>query len=170
MIYEATPRLPMIFPAQVRRFLQKINANVPVPTENTMSLLQRLGGKRKERSSFERLPEYDLSQLRRGVFCEYCFAELLRLGRQRFVCSQCSKDFHIDDLVLFAIAQFHLLFPQDRITTKRIVDWCGGVFSKNGIRRILSNHLNVVVKGSHTHYKFKDGKSHLQLLSKKYLS
>lgn len=168
MVYGATPRLPMIFPPQVRRFLQKVNANATAPTDHTRRLLNRLEKKRKEKSSYERIPEYDLSQLKRGVFCERCFAELVRENQYTLFCSDCQKKYLLDDAILFAVAQFHLLFPRKKITTKSVKNWCGGTASRSYISDFLQRKLNHVKRGPYSYSEFKSKNEHISILLRNY--
>jgi len=68
MLYSATLKHPFIFPQQLKRFLQKINANVETINQHTQKIANLLLSKRKEKSAFEQLPEYALDELKRGVF------------------------------------------------------------------------------------------------------
>lgn len=168
MVYGATPRLPMIFPPQVRRFLQKVNANASVLTNHTGRLLSRLKEKRKERSSYKRLPKYDISQLKRGVFCERCYAELERENQYTLICSHCQKKYSLDDAILFAVAQFHLLFPMEKITRKSVNDWCGGTASKSYVSDFLQRELNHVKRGPYSYSEFKNKNEHISILLRNY--
>lgn len=167
-LYNASLQLPMIFPSQIKRFLQKIDANGSALMKSTEQLAEMLVRVRKEKSEYERLPEYDITQLKRGVFCKECFKKLERKGQQTFSCLHCIQDFHINDLIRHAIAQYHLLFPDKRITTKSITEWCGHVFSRVFVSKFLNKELNRKLNGSHTYYTFKNEREHLILLSQKY--
>lgn len=166
MLYGASVQLPMIFPSQVERFLRKIDANAKPLTRNVLQLQRKLTEWRKERSAYERLPEYDISQLKRGLFCKKCSGELDRNGKQLLICTNCKQNYHLEEAALYAIAQYHLLFPKRKITPKNIIDWCGGSLSNNFIRKILNNNLNILEKGGHTHYVFRKSLTHIDILYK----
>lgn len=166
MLYGASVQLPMIFPSQMERFFRKIDANAKPLTKSVQQLQRRLTELRKGRSAYERLPEYELSQLKRGLFCKNCYGELKRNGQQRLICTNCRQNYHLDEAVLYAIAQYHLLFPDRKITPKNIIDWCGGNLSNNFIRKVLNNNLNTLQKGSQTHYVFRKSLTHLDILYK----
>src|SRR5699024_11938714 len=68
MLYEAPLHLPMIMPTQVKRFLRKINANAGRLDGRHEKLAQQLVSLHKEKSFYERVPSYELNQLRVGIF------------------------------------------------------------------------------------------------------
>lgn len=168
MLYNATPRFPMIFLPQIKRFLQKINANALGLTDNTRNLADRLINRRKKKSSYERLPKYNLSELKRGLFCQRCFAQLVRENQYILSCPSCKEKNKLEDAILLAIAQFHLLFPQNKITTASIRDWCGDSFSRTYISKCLKSELNHINRGPYSYSEFKNEKDHLSILLKNY--
>lgn len=169
-LYGSSPKLPMIFPSQIARFLQRIISNSSMPSERIRRLALTLEKKRKGKSNHERLPDYRISELKKGIFCSHCNEELERAGKQRFRCKNCLIDYGIADVLLKAVAQYHLLFPEQNITTKNITDWCGLKLSENTVRRFLSKYLTINLNGSHTYYSFKEEKQHLYFLSRDYQS
>lgn len=168
MLYGVNVHSPIIFPSQIKRFLQKTNANVNPITERTKRIAKTLRNKSKESSTYEKLPEYDFNGLKRGVFCETCFTDLTRKTKFKITCTKCDKTYPIDKVVLFAVAQFHLLFPNRKITPKSIAEWCLGFFSKNSIRRILVENLKIKLNGSHSYYYYNDENDHWKTLINKY--
>lgn len=169
MLYDVPVGAPIVFPSQINRFLQKINANVEPITSQTEHIAKTLIRKRKKTSTYERIPEYELSQLNEGVFCKDCFAGLKRVNKFKIICANCKKTYKADDLVLYTVAQYHLLFPEKRISTQAIVDWCGGFFSKNSIRRILAKNLRQKSNGAHSYYYYDDKNEHWKTLINRYL-
>lgn len=164
MLYGASPKLPMIFPSQIERFIQRIVSNTSFPSERIHRLKHSLENKRKRKSDFERLPNYQMSELKRGVFCLHCGVELERVSQQSFYCRICNISYSTGDVILIAVAQYHLLFPRHNITTKNITDWCGDNISKGLTRKVLSKKLNTHKKGRYTYYTFKNKTDHLELL------
>lgn len=165
MLYGASTRQPIIFPSQIKRFLQKTNVNAPALRKDIYQLAKKLIARRKTRSFYERLPNYNMSQLKQGVFCWYCFAKLNRESRSSFACLRCDHKYEIEEVIIYAIAQFHLLFPHKEITNKQITEWCGRVLSRDYIGKILNKNFNVIEKGSQTHYRYKNKDEHLSLLA-----
>lgn len=164
MLYGASTHQPIIFPSQIKRFLQKINTNAPALHKESYHIANTLIERRKTKSFFERLPNYHISRLKQGVFCWYCFKKLNRKSRSSFKCTRCDNVYAIEDVINHAIAQFHLLFPDKKITNKKISAWCGHVLSRDYLRRILNKNFKVIEKGSHTYYCYKNKDTHLSVL------
>lgn len=167
-LYGSLVDMPMIYPSQIKRFLQKTNNNAPYLTDHTRKLAKILTERGKRVSTYARYPKYNLTELKRGVFCKNCSSELIRQGQLIFTCPVCCEDDDIKEVVFYAIAQFHLLFPRKKITTTSIKKWCGDIFSKSFLRSFLNTHFNVVRKSRYTYYFFEDERKHIELLSQKY--
>ena len=168
LLYGSSPQLPMIFYPQLKRFLQKLNANARPLTDKEVKLAEVLRNRQKERSIYERLANYELAQLKRGVLCPKCSTKLRRTGRRRFTCLACACDWDAEDVILHAVAQYHFLFPEEPISTLKMVDWCGGGFAPSFMRELLRKHLNVVRQRNRFYYYFRQPNEHIEILSRKY--
>lgn len=168
VLYEASLQLPIIFPSQINSFLEKTNRNAPALSINIKQLAKMLIHRRKDSSSYERVPPYSMEELKKGVYCKYCLSKINRYNRNNFICSNCERTVSATDVVLHSIAQYHLLFPEEKITTNNIFKWCGQYFFKNYIRKVLANHLIANLTGRHTHYLYKKQGAHLEVLYEKY--
>lgn len=167
-LYQAPTHLPIIFPTQINRFVQKINANSTPLTNQTKSLAKLLTSHHQETSAYEQLPSYEIDDLNRGVFCAKCRKKLYRKNKLYFKCKNCDILTHINIVILHATAEYHTLFPTQRITTKQINDWCGNAFSKNTVRNVLRENLQVIPNGRYTHYLFHNRDDSSKLLAKSY--
>jgi len=50
------------------------------------------------------------------------------------------------------IEEFHLLFPEELITTNKMYDWCNKEYSKRRIRRLLKTEYKPIGLKNGTHY------------------
>lgn len=167
-LYQAPPHLPIIFPTQIKRFIQKTNANNTPLTNQTKSLAQLLISHHQKKSAYEQLPSYKFDELNRGVFCAICRKQLYRKNKLYFTCTTCDTLVHIDFIILHATAEYHTLFPTRSITTKHINDWCDKAFSNNTVRNVLQNNLKTIPNGRYTHYLFHNPDDCFELLAKSY--
>lgn len=156
MLYGAIPHLSMIFPMQIQRFLKKVNSNTSSLTDHTFRLAQTLAQRRKCRSAYEQLPEYELAELKKGVFCKYCSTKLLRKKRLYFICNYCKKSWTLEEVLLSAIAQFNLLFPDLNVKTNKIYEWCNRELSMTYIRNTMKHYFKTIQNGSYTYYELPD--------------
>jgi len=50
------------------------------------------------------------------------------------------------------IEEFHLLFPEEPITTNKVYDWCNKEYSKKRIRRLLKKEYKPMGLKNGTYY------------------
>lgn len=168
VLYEASLQLPIIFPSQIKSFLEKTDRNARALSTDIKRLAKMLIRTRKDSSTYERLPPYNMEELKKGVFCEYCSFVLVRSNHKTFMCSNCRRTVSAKDAVLHAIAQYHLLFPEEKITTNKIAKWCGNSITNNYIREILAKYFKVHSAGRNTYYLYHGKRSHLEALYNKH--
>lgn len=169
LLYGATPSSPMIFRQQIPRFLQKVDANAGRLTDQTHRLARLLTERRKEQSRYARKPKYDLSEMKVGVFCEMCRGELERENRESFACMSCERKYLGEDVILYATATFHFLFPKEKITTKTIWEWCGKTMTRKNIRKFLQKNLQYHANGRYSYYTFVNTNSFYQKIKNRLL-
>jgi hypothetical protein len=58
----------------------------------------------------------------------------------------------IEELVVENINEFKFLFPDQKITTSMIDDWCGNTVNYRKIRNVLQTHLVASGTNSGTYY------------------
>lgn len=168
VLYGLTPELPLILRPQLERFIQKIYANAQPKTRWLERLAETLIQRRKKESYFERIPSYSYKEMKKGIFCEMCQHALKRQNQFTFLCQNCHEVFTVKQAVLYAIAQYHLLFPAYKIRPYKISEWCGFAVSINTIRKILKRDFRQIFNGAHTYYEFKHKREHIRILSQKY--
>ena len=153
-LYQATLNSPIIFPSQINRFIEKLNTQSFQQTSLQHSLAKALIGSCIDVSTHERLPIYEYDKLKKGIICMSCGNFLKSLTSNKLICPKCSFPEDIDEAVKRSIQEFNILFPEEKITTSRIQDWCAIINSKKTIRRVLKKHLISVNKYRHTYYIF----------------
>jgi hypothetical protein len=70
----------------------------------------------------------------------------------KIVCHKCGVVEELDAAVLRCVEEYVFLFPERRITTESIYEWCGGVVSKKVIRSILMKYFKLVKHGRYSFY------------------
>ncbi|MCM3764865.1 hypothetical protein [Neobacillus niacini] len=53
------------------------------------------------------------------------------------MCADCGAEEAVDAAVLRSVRELIMLFPEIKITTSLLHEWCGGMVSRKTIRRIL---------------------------------
>jgi hypothetical protein len=154
-LYQAPLNLPIVFPAQLQRFIQKLY-HIPVQLDaRHEKLAKQLMTAHLPKSRHEELPNYAYNQLKRGIICDVCNGFLELTNPRWLICPKCRKKEPTDSAVIRSVAEFHLLFPEERITVSMIDHWCHHVIPKSGIRRILSKYLVLIKNGKYAYYRYK---------------
>lgn len=155
-LYQAPLQLNIILPTQVRRFIRKLNQAPVRITQKEQELAQMLRQEHIQENHYEKLPVYDLKELKKGLICLrlHCDGLMKINGRGKLKCEKCDTKESVESSVLRTVIEFSVLFPNKKITTTRICEWCGGAVSKKMVRRILSKYLCLRGKSKLSHFVF----------------
>jgi len=93
------------------------------------------------------LPEYDYSNLKKGVTCPNCFSFDHIDTRKNRICTCCGYKETISEAIKRSTENFQLLFPEVSITKQLIYDWCGKVYDEQRVQRVLRR--NYISHGSY---------------------
>jgi ribosomal protein S27AE len=153
-LYEALKNMPIIFPTQLKRFLKKLNTTPSKLTNRHTKLADQLVSAHIKDSPFTRtrLPAYNYGQLRKGVLCPKCNSYMFASGERKLVCGECGLVEEMKSAVLRNVEEIKLLFPDIKITTNLIHEWCEVIGSKKMIGRILRQNWRANGYGQWTFY------------------
>ncbi|WP_442598691.1 nuclease-related domain-containing protein [Neobacillus sp. D3-1R] len=144
-LYQAPMNIPFIFPTQITRFLKKLDMKPSHLNSSHQRLAEKLVSLHKTESANSKLPSYDYQQLKKGITCKTCYSFSVYVEGRNVVCSDCGGVELISAAVMRSVEELRLLFPERKITTNLVHEWCGVVESKKRIRRIL--HKNFTSSG-----------------------
>jgi Nuclease-related domain len=140
-LYQAPKDPSIIFPTQLDRFLLKMN-QAPSSNLNTRHtrLAEQLLSLHQIDDPYKRLPGYSFEGVRKGICCGSCHSFELSVSGRKLVCDDCGYQEDIDMAVLRSVGELGLLFPDAKITTGIMYEWCR-VISIKTIRRVLIQNL-----------------------------
>lgn len=141
-LYQAPMDQPIILPTQVNCFMEKINKLPSKLNEGHKRLAHLLISLHQTKNPFTLLPPYDYDQPHKGIFCAYCHSFLVSIKNNDLVCGKCGGHEKIESAVLRSTEEFKLLFPDRKVTTESIFDWCKVDIGKKRIRRILKRNYS----------------------------
>jgi len=144
VLYQAPSDKPFIFPNQLNRFIQKLNTNRAELLALHKRLAENFMSLHISENPYRHLPSYNYQQLRKGILCTACHSFSIEVNGRRCICTLCGNVEHIDSAIMRTINEYKLLFPNERITTNKIFDWCKIITSKKRIQRILKNNFKLV--------------------------
>jgi hypothetical protein len=149
-LYQTSINPKIIFPAQLNRFMKKLNSR-PVKLSNKyLELAEQIVSMHIVQQPC--MPPYSYDLLKKGIICPKCYLIYNVIKKNFLSCGQCGNIEETNTSVLRSVEEFCLLFPDKKITTNGIYDWCGGVKSKKAIRRILSRHFKLVGFGKSANF------------------
>jgi len=142
-LFQAPLNKPLILPNQLNRYFQKLNRIPSRLTGKHLLLAEKLAALHLKKSPFLQLLSYDFDQLMKGICCAGCHSFLDSVGKVGCVCKECGNIEPVSSAVSRSVAEFRVLFPNRKVTTNVIHEWCGAVLSKQRIRRILEQNFKI---------------------------
>lgn len=151
-LFQTPLHQPFILPTQLNRFMKKLNMMPTNVNEKHIKLAEKLTSLHIIDSPFSRLPEFNFEQLKKGINCAGCSSFMRVYSEHELICDGCRCKEKMESAILRNVVIFQLLFPNKKITTKAIYEWCGVIKSKRTIRRILSKNFTRVGHGKYSYY------------------
>ncbi|MFE8701986.1 nuclease-related domain-containing protein [Cytobacillus sp. FJAT-54145] len=143
-LYQAPLDKPFIFPTQVNKFIHKLNKISSSLNETHKNLVEKLLSLHIKESPYTLLPSYNYDLMEKGITCVCCSSFSVSIKGKKVICEDCNHGELITDAVLRNINEFKLLFPDIKITTTIIHDWCKIIKTKKRIQRILEKNFKMV--------------------------
>jgi hypothetical protein len=151
-LYQAPIDKPIIYPTQLTKFFEEFNSRDSILNESHYKLAEYLVKEHKKASPYTRLPPYHYEQLNKGLTCSSCHSFSVKAGETKISCSKCGCIEHVEDGILQSTRELQLLFPEIKITTNLVFEWCKVMESRKQIRRILKKNFTIVGTRHSTHY------------------
>lgn len=144
MLYQAPLDIPFIFPTQLNLFVKKLNSHQLKLQEQQKKLAEHLISLHLEENPYQQFHSIDYQQLRKGLTCPACLSFSITITGTRCKCLSCGNIELVESAVVRNVHEFKLLFPNERVTTSKIHDWCETLNSRKRILRILKKNLKSV--------------------------
>lgn len=152
MLYQAPQDKPLIFAGQLNQYINTLNNTPSRLTKQHHNLAKQLVTAHLDESPYEQNIHYSYSDLQKGITCSHCDSFSIKIGRIYGVCQSCNHRELLSKTILRMTKEFKLLFPEERVTTNSIQDWCKIIPSKKLIRRVLQEHFSMVGVRQWTYY------------------
>ncbi|MEC1524782.1 nuclease-related domain-containing protein [Neobacillus niacini] len=151
-LYNAQVDHPIILPTQVNRFFKSINDTSSKLNDGHKKLAQQLLSLHQTTNPFTQVPNYQYDQLKKDMYCKFCRSFLVSLQTHHFVCGKCGGHETIEAAILRNVKEFQLLFPERKITTTNIYEWCNVDLTKRTFCRVLKKNLSSFGKTSDSYF------------------
>ena len=152
-LYQVPIDQPIIFPTQINRFIDELNNTPSQLNIGHKNLAQDLLSLHIPKNPFATFPEYDYDHLQKGVYCKNCRSLLNVVKNKLFVCRNCGEMEKIEFTILRGIEEFRLLFPERKITTQNIYEWCNLDLHRKTFYRVLKKNYTAYGNTNNTYYK-----------------
>lgn len=143
-LYQAPLNKPLIFPTQINRYLENLNSIPSKLNKKHKILADQLISRHIKDSPFKQIPTYNYDQLHKGITCLICNSFSMSTIGKICVCNKCGYKELISAAVMRSVMEFKLLFPNQKMTTKAIHEWCQVVESKKSIKSILEKNFKII--------------------------
>ncbi|OIJ10337.1 hypothetical protein BKP35_14685 [Anaerobacillus arseniciselenatis] len=154
-LYEAPMNSPIIFPTQRNRFINKLDTEAGGLRlkHRDFKLAEKLLSLHLTDSPYSRIPVFEYEQIEKGVICQSCKSILTeQVTTKIMTCSNCGFAEGIEQAVLRSTEEYALLFPDKKITTAAIYDWCRIVASKRVLQETLAKNYKLIGHGKSSYY------------------
>ncbi|WP_428910552.1 nuclease-related domain-containing protein [Niallia sp. Krafla_26] len=152
-LYQDPMNQPFVLPTQLNRFINDFNQVSSKLNEGHAKLAQTLLSLHKTKNPFISVPDYHYDQLQKGMFCRSCKSFFVYLNNNTYICKKCGSHEKIEQAVVRHIEELRLLFPDLKLTTPLVADWCQTDLNDRTIRRVLQRNHTAVGTVRHTFYK-----------------
>jgi hypothetical protein len=151
-LYQAPLDKPITFHPQLNRFLEELSARPSKLNSGHRKLAEHLLNLHIIESPYENLPPYTYDQVRKGIICANCLSFFVNAGLKKITCGECGHEETIESAVVRSLKELKLLFPEIRITTNIVYEWCQIIQSKKMLLRILKQNYKPIGYGQWTYY------------------
>lgn len=144
-LYNARIEDPIILPNQVEEYLETINRKSKVLTKEQYYLANKFIKLHETEVPNERqLPYYSYDDLKKGLSCKLCGSFNLLLTQRACYCKTCFHKSSVEEVIMNNIEELQFLFPELKITTTNVSEWCGNPVHFRKVRKILKDNFIAV--------------------------
>ncbi|MGY3717735.1 NERD domain-containing protein [Sutcliffiella cohnii] len=152
-LYQAPLNKPIIFPTQIKNYFSNLNTISSKLSARHKELADQLLAMHITDSPYQKLPIYKYEELLKGIICPKCHLNSMSVEKRTCVCRKCEYKEPVSNSIFRSVKEFKILFPNKKITTNKIHDWCQKAVSQKSIKHILSKNYQKVGTNRWTYYK-----------------
>lgn len=142
-LFHAPENETNILPSQIKRHFANLKIEIALAIKVPKKFVEDLMMYKSDPPLFTKdFPEYSFTDLKKGMVCEGCGSFELIKYRQTYRCKDCGYKNTIHSTLLNAITEYQQLFPDSKLSTRIIYDWCDETVSKKRVKRAL-NELSI---------------------------
>lgn len=151
-LFQPTQNPQIILPTQVNSFIKKLNRMTSKLNDRHDKLADLLVSLHKTENPYVRLPAYNYEMLEKGMTCGSCHSFDVSVSRTKVTCGNCGYKERVEAAVLRQVDELRILFPDIKITTSLVYEWCKVIASTKTIRRILKKNFKAIGNTKESYY------------------
>jgi hypothetical protein len=151
-LFQTPPDLPFVLPTQLDRFMKKLDQKPSRLNQSHKNLADKLISLHQLVPPNLQLPAYNYEEMKKGMTCSKCESFAVTIAGKKLICNNCGCMELVTVAVMRNVEEFKLLFPEQKITTNVIHEWCGIVDSRKRISRVLGKNLKITGLGQWAFY------------------
>lgn len=151
-LYNAPLDKPIILPSQINRYFNRLNMKKPRINSRDKKVAELLIAEHISNPPFSKIPDYNLNSLEKGIVCGNCHRLMPDIKATKLVCRHCGHTEPVSSGILRSVEEMGMLFPEHKITTNNVHDWCKMIDSKKRIQRVLSKNFEHKGFGKYSYY------------------
>lgn len=155
-LYQAPLNPAIIFPTQLDRFIKTMELERPTLNNRHMNLSNLLISSHKEKYPYSSSPHYNYNEIAKGIVCSSCNSLITTVSNSeptgKLFCSKCFFIESHENAILQCVKEIQILFPDRKISTVEVYNWCGGLISKKKIQRVLTQNYQRQGQGKFSYY------------------
>jgi Nuclease-related domain len=158
-LFQPSQNPQIVLPTQVNSYIKKLNKMTSKLSDKHLKIADLLVSLHKTENPYARIPKYEYDTLRRGLICRGCHSFKISVSRTRVICKACGCEERVETAVLRNVEELRILFPEIRLTTNLVYEWCKVVNPKKKIRKILLKKFNLKGHGKYSYFEDNKGES-----------
>ena len=139
-----------ILPGQISEHFRELQNMKPVTNPELEKLAQALV-ECHDPEYPSKLIKYEYEKMNKGIICPTCGLLVHNFCGRSHMCESCGKKMIIQKAISNSISDFHTLFPNEKLTTKRLADWCG-TEDTNRVYKVLKREYQAAGSESCRYY------------------
>jgi hypothetical protein len=152
ILFQTPQNLPFILPTQLDQFMKKLDKKSSRLNQSHKNLADKLISLHKLVPPKIQLPTYTYEKMQKGLTCCKCDSFSVTISGKKLICGTCGCTELVTSAVLRNVEEFRLLFPEVKVTTNIIFEWCEMAGSRKRVSRILGKNLKITGLGQWAFY------------------
>lgn len=151
-LFQPSQNPQITLPSQVNSFIKKLYKTPAKLSDKHHKLADTLVSLHRTENPYLRLPKYHYDSMEKGMTCGSCHSFNVSVSITKITYMECGFEERVESAVLRNVEELKILFPDIKITTNLVFEWCKVITPKKKIRRILSKKYTIKGHGKYTYF------------------